>query len=103
MTRFGSHKLLLELASTVILGFESRGAHGHILRSRDSGSHATLIAHVALHTLNAIKVYKSISFVKLNYTTPVYSIIGYVRDNVQVMPKSRPSGNQHNKYAGLVA
>jgi hypothetical protein len=33
-----SGKLLLALASTTILGFESRGTHGHISLPHDSGS-----------------------------------------------------------------
>jgi hypothetical protein len=37
-----SGKLLLALASTVILGSESRGAHDHISLSHDFGSRATL-------------------------------------------------------------
>jgi hypothetical protein len=36
-----SGKLLLVLASTVILGSESRGTEDRILLSHDSGSHAT--------------------------------------------------------------
>jgi hypothetical protein len=34
-------KLLLVLASTVILGSQSGGTHDHILLSHDSGSRAT--------------------------------------------------------------
>jgi hypothetical protein len=36
-----SGKLMLALASTVVLGSESRGTHGHILLSRDFRSSPT--------------------------------------------------------------
>jgi hypothetical protein len=39
--RVGSGKLLLDSASTVILGFGTRGTHDHIFLSHDSGSRAT--------------------------------------------------------------
>jgi hypothetical protein len=50
--RAGWCKLLLTLASTVILGSESRGTHDHILRSHDSGCRAT-------HSLDSESAVKS--------------------------------------------
>jgi hypothetical protein len=41
-SRVGLGKLLLALASTVILGSEPRGTHDHILLSHDSGCRATV-------------------------------------------------------------
>jgi hypothetical protein len=43
-----SSKLLLALASTVILGFESRGTHDHILLPRVSESCVTLLNSLSL-------------------------------------------------------
>jgi hypothetical protein len=43
-------KLLLALASTIILSSESRGTHGHILLSHDFVSRATLIINVTKST-----------------------------------------------------
>jgi hypothetical protein len=41
----GLGKLLLELASTVILGSETHGTHDHVLPSHNSGSCVTLLTH----------------------------------------------------------
>jgi hypothetical protein len=38
----GSSKLLLVLASTVVLGYDSHWIHGHILLSHDPGRSVTL-------------------------------------------------------------
>jgi hypothetical protein len=50
-----SGKLLLALASTVILGSESRWTHDHILLSHDSGSRATLThSHISLGKVHSL-------------------------------------------------
>jgi hypothetical protein len=45
-------KLLLVLASTVILGSESHGTHGHILKSDGSGSLQTSLLYGRNTSLN---------------------------------------------------
>jgi hypothetical protein len=65
-----SGKLLLALASTVILGSESHGTHGHILVSHDSGSHAT----PAPKGSYCIEIYFIIKFVSLRIAYCVCSV-----------------------------